>query len=194
MTNEKSLDFKKTSINYIDIVFAIVNFLIIIFPLIFFMKNIFISIMGFLFSGVLIIMTLYTFIKNNPLYIYYNYMLLFCGIFFLIPSIMINYVLGGLLLPEFCYIYNISKARGQTSATSQMAKLRVLGRAGGYGINIRRMRQTWDNVNPALEMKRNQQREILEKQYHGKKIMKTSILLGISLISVFVLYIISLFI
>jgi len=193
MTNEKSLDFKKTSTNYIDIVFAIVNFLIIIFPLIFFMKNIFISIMGFLFSGVLIIITLYTFIKKNPLYIYYSYVLLFCGLFFLIPSIMINYILGGLLLPEFCYIYNISKARGQTSATSQMTKLRVLGRAGGYGLNIRRLRQTWDNGNPELEMKRKQQREILEKQYNGKRIMITSFLLGISLIFVFVLYMTYLF-
>jgi len=193
MTNEKSLDFKKTSTNYIDIVFAIVNFLIIIFPLIFFRKNIFISIMGFLFSGVLIIITLYTFIKKNPLYIYYSYVLLFCGLFFLIPSIMINYILGGLLLPEFCYIYNISKARGQTSATSQMTKLRVLGRAGGYGLNIRRLRQTWDNGNPELEMKRKQQREILEKQYNGKRIMITSFLLGISLIFVFVLYMTYLF-
>jgi len=188
MTNEKSLDFKKTYINYIDIVFAVTNFLIIIFPLIFFRKNIFIPIMGFLFSGVLIIITLYTFIKNNPLYIYYSFMLLFCGILFLIPSIMINYILGGLLLPEFCYIYNISKARGQTSATSQMAKLKVSGRMGSYGLNSRRTRQAWDNVNPELEIKRKQQREILEKQYNGKKIMITSFLLGISLISVFVLY------
>lgn len=194
MTNEKSLDFKKTSINYIDIVFAIVNFLIIIFPLIFFRKNIFISIMGFQFSGVLIIITLYTFIKNNPLYIYYSYILLFCGLFFLIPSIRINYVLGGLIVPEFCYIYNLSRARGQTSATSQMTKLRILGRAGGYGLNIRGMRQTWDNGNPELEMKRNQQREILEKQYNGKRIMLTSFLLGISLIIVFVLYMTYLFI
>ncbi|KKK80898.1 hypothetical protein LCGC14_2818900, partial [marine sediment metagenome] len=154
MTNDKSLGFKKKVINYIDIVFSIVNFLIILFPLIFFRKNIFISIFGFLFSGVLIINMLYTFTKNNPLYIYYSYALLFCGIFFLIPSIMINYILGWLLIPELCYVYNISKARGQTSATSQMAKLRVLGRAGGYGLNIRRMRQTWDNVNPELELKR----------------------------------------
>ncbi len=107
---------------------------------------------------------------------------------------MINYVLGGLLLPEFCYIYNISKARGQTSATSQIAKLKVLGRAGSYGLNIRGLRQTWDYGNPELEMKRNQQREILEKQYNGKRIMITSFLLGISLIVVFVLYITYLFI
>jgi len=101
---------------------------------------------------------------------------------------MINYILGGLLLPEFCYIYNISKARGQTSATSQMAKLKVSGRMGSYGLNSRRTRQAWDNVNPELEIKRKQQREILEKQYNGKKIMITSFLLGIRLISVFVLY------
>ena len=191
MTNEKSLDFKKTSINYVDIVFSIVNFLIILLPLISFRKNIFISIFGFLFSGVLIIIMLYTFTKNNPLYIYYSYTLLFCGIFFLIPSITINYVLGVLLLPELCYVYNISKTRGQTSATSQMAKLRVLGRAGGYGLNIRRMRQTWDNVNPELELKRTQQREIFEKQYNGKKNLITSSLLGLSLIIIFVLYIVT---
>jgi len=188
MTNEKSLDFKKTYINYIDIVFAIVNFLIILFPLIFFRKNIFISIFGFLFSGVLIIITLYIFTKNNPLYIYYSYVLLFCGILFLIPSIMINYILGGLLLPEFCYMNNISKARGQTSATSQIAKLKLSGRMGGYGLNASKIRQAWDNGNPELEIKRNQQREILEKQYNGKKIMITSFLLGISLTFVFVLY------
>ncbi|HDZ17065.1 MAG TPA: hypothetical protein ENH75_02170 [archaeon] len=191
MTNDKSLGFKKKVINYIDIVFSIVNFLIILFPLIFFRKNIFISIFGFLFSGVLIINMLYTFTKNNPLYIYYSYALLFCGIFFLIPSIMINYILGWLLIPELCYVYNISKARGQTSATSQMAKLRVLGRAGGYGLNIRRMRQTWDNVNPELELKRTQQREIFEKQYNGKKNLITSSLLGLSLIIVFVVYIVT---
>ena len=191
MTNEKSLDFKKTNINYIDIVFAIVNFLIILFPLIFFMKNIFISIMGFLFSGVLIIFTLSTFIKNNPLYIYYNYVLLYCGIFFLFPLIMINYILGGLLILEFCYAYNILKARGQTSGTSQIAKLKVSGRAGSYGLNSRRIRQAWDNVNPELEIKRKQLQEILEKQYNEKKIMITSFLLGISLTFVFVLYILT---
>ena len=191
MTNEKPLDFKKTYINYIDIVLAIFNFLIILFPLIFFMKNFFISIMGFLFSGVLIIITLSTFIKNNPLYIYYSYMLLPCGLLFLIPSIMINNILGVLLLPEFCYFYNMSKARGQTSGTSQMAKLRVSGRAGSYGLNSRRIRQEWDKVNPELEIKRKQQREIVEKQYNGKKIVITSFLLGISLIFVFVLYILT---
>ncbi len=188
MTNEKSLNFEKTPLNYVDIVFSILNFLIIIFPLIFFSKNIFISIMGFLFSGVLIIITLSTFIKNNPLYIYYSYILLFCGFLFLIPSIMINYILGGLLLPEFCYFYNITKARGLTSGTSQIAKLKVSGRVGSIGLNSRRIRQAWDNVNPELEIKRKQHREILEKQYNGKKIIITSFLLGLSLIIVLVLY------
>jgi hypothetical protein len=189
MANENSPDFKKTYINYIEIALAIVNFLIIIFPLIFFSRNIFISITGFIFSGVLIVITLLTFIKNNPLYIYYNYTLLVCGFFFLIPSIMRNFIFGWLLLPELCYVYTLSKARGQTSATSQIAKLKVSGRAGSYGLNSRRIRQAWDNVNPELEIKRNQQRKILKEKYNGKKIFIRSLILGLGLIIVLILYI-----
>ncbi len=191
--NVKEEEFKKSFINYIDILLSIMNTLIILFSLIIFSENLLISIIGVLLTLSLVLMTFFTFIKNNPLYIYYSYILLICGILFLIPSTMINPFLGILFFPEFCFIYNISKGRSQSSAISTYAKVKYLKRMGAhYGLNAQKLSQQWDNINPELELKKNQQRDLLEKSYNSKKVLVSSLCLFLSLVIVFALFTISL--
>ena len=102
---------------------------------------------------------------------------------------MINPILGILFIPEVCFSYNISKGKSQTSALSIYAKAQYLRRYGvQYGLNARELSQQWDNINPELELKKNQHRELVEKQYHSKKILISSLVLSLSLITIFALY------
>ena len=189
MASENLQEFKKGLMNYIDICLAIINSLIIVFPLIFFYKNIIISILGIVLSCSTLTITLYTFIRNNPLYMYHCYVLLIGGVLFLIPSTMINPILGIFFIPEVCFIYNISKGKSQTSALSSYAKAKYLMRFGAqYGLNAKKLSQQWDNIDPELELKKKQQRELLEKQYHSKKNLISSLVLSLSLITIFAFY------
>ena len=194
MTSEKVQEFKKSFMNYVDIALAIINALIIMLPLIFFSKNIVISILGIVLSCSSLIVTIFTFSRNNPLYIYYCYVLLIGAILFLIPSIVINPIFGILFIPEVWFIYNISKGKSQTSALSSYAKMQYLQRFGAqYGMDAKQLTQQWDNINPELDLKEKQQRELLEQKYYGKKILISSFLLSLSLIAVFALYTITFF-
>ncbi|MFW9828036.1 MAG: hypothetical protein ACFFEY_10610 [Candidatus Thorarchaeota archaeon] len=190
--NKKEEEFKKSFINYLDILLSIMNTLIILFSLIIFGKNLLISILGVILTLSLALLTFYTFIKNNPLYIYYCYVLLICGVLFLIPSTMINPFLGILFFPQLCFIYNISKGKSQSSALSTYAKAKYLKRMGvHYGLNAQKLSQQWDNINPELELKKNQQRDLLEKRYNSKKVLISSLCLFLSLIIVFAFFTIS---
>ena len=51
--------------------------------------------------------------------------------------------------------------------------------------------QTWDSINPELEMKRRQMKELLKKKYHGKEILRNSLMLSLSLIIILVLYVVA---
>lgn len=189
MTEDKSPNFKKGFVNYMDITLAIINSLIIIFPLIIIHKNISISIVGIILSFISLTLVFYTFTNNNPLYIYFCYSLLIAGVLFLIPSIMINVIFSILVVPEICFIYNVSKGKSQTSTLSSYAKMQYLRRFGlQYGMDAKQLTQQWDNINPELELKKTQQRELFEKQYNSKKILISSLLLILSLITVFVLF------
>jgi hypothetical protein len=74
-----------------------------------------------------------------------------------------------------------------------VAKTRFMQKAGNMGLIDRNLTQTWDNVNPQFELKRSQQRDELERQYSGKKILRNSLILSLSLFIVFILYTITLF-
>ncbi|MHA2185366.1 MAG: hypothetical protein ACXAAI_10230, partial [Promethearchaeota archaeon] len=71
MKNETNGKFKPGLINYLDVIVAVMNFMIIIIPMLFFYENVFISIIGIFISGVLIVLTLSLLTSNNPFYIYY---------------------------------------------------------------------------------------------------------------------------
>lgn len=189
MTNEKPQDFKKRYFHYFDIILAIINSLVIIFPLAIIYENPVISMIGIFLSCGTITLAIYTFIKNNPLYIYYSYTLLLCGLLFSIPSMIINPIFGVILVPDICFIYNISKGKSQTSALSGYAKAQFLMRFGTqYGMSVKSLSQQWDNINPELELKKQQHREILEKQYFSKKIIISTFILSLSLLAIFILF------
>jgi hypothetical protein len=101
--------------------------------------------------------------------------------------------IGILLLPDIFYFYEIYRSRSQSSAVSMVAKTKFMQKAGNMGLIDRNLTQTWDNINPQLELKRQQQREELEHQYFGKKILRNSLILSISLIVIFILYAITFF-
>ena len=67
--------------------------------------------------------------------------------------------------------------------------MKYLGRFGAqYGLNAKKLSQQWDNINPELELKRNQQREMLGKRYDSKRIFINALLFGFSLIIIFALF------
>lgn len=74
-----------------------------------------------------------------------------------------------------------------------VAKTKFMQKAGKMGLIDRNLTQTWDNINPQLELKRRQQREEIESQYSGKKILRNSLILSLSLIVLFILYAITFF-
>ncbi len=188
--NEKiSSNFKKSFANYIDIALATMNSLIIIFPLIIVHKNLIISTVGIILSCGNLALIYYTYIKNNPFYIYYCFVMLFYGFLFLLPSIWINMMMGCLFIPNIIYILKISKGSSHTSALGSYAKYQYLKRFAIFeGFNARQLSQQWDNINPELELKRQKERELLEKHYHSMKILIISLLLSLSWLVIFVLY------
>ena len=188
--SEDSLSFKRSLKNYFDIILSILNFLIILFPLI--SKNyvLVISIFGILVSSTLVILTLYTFMKNNPLYTYYSFSLLFSGLLFLIPSIVINSLMIFLILPEIALIYTLSKMRGEISVKRQIAGVKVLGKRGFAGLIDERTAQNLARMNRELEIKKEKQRELFLQKYNGKKLLKNSLLFSLSMLTIFFLFII----
>ena len=200
MTNETTGNVKKGFLNYIDILVASLNFLVILITLIIFPKNIFISLIGILLSGVLIVFLVHTFIRNNPLYDRYFLGLLFCGFFFTIPLILmltrlglilIDFLISLILLLDILFFYRMYRSMVQLTGATTGAKASVLGKYGGMGLRIRDLRQSWDNINPELIKKRKQMKELLEKQYDGKKVLRNSLIFSLSLFIIFVLYIVA---
>jgi len=188
--SEDSLSFKRSLKNYFDIILSILNFLIILFPLISKNEVLVISIIGILISSTLIILTAYNFMKNNPLYTYYSFPLLFSGFLFLIPSIVINPLIIFLILPETFLIYIISKMKGEISVKRQIAGVKVLGKRGFAGLVDERIAQNLAKMNYELEIKKEKQRELFIQKYNGKKLLKNSLLFSLSMLTIFILFII----
>jgi hypothetical protein len=192
MNEISSSKFKKRFVNYFEVILSSVNSLIIIFLLIIAHKNIILSIIGILFACINLALIYYIFIKNNPMYRYYCYVLLFSGILFFIPSLWIDLTLGSLFLPNIIYIIIITKRYSGASAIESVAKYHYMQRfAVDYAFNAKNLSQQWDNINPELELKRQKHRELLEKKYHSKKIIITSILLSFIWLIIFLLYVIT---
>ena len=171
--------FKKGFVNYIDISIAFMNFLIIIFPLTFLSINIITSTIGIFLSGFLIIIMIFKFVKNDPLYIYYCVALIISGLFFLFSLLTIYPVLGALLLPEILYIYTFYS---KTATTSQ-SSIPYDNSINAY------MNPTPNPVNTCKIYKRAKMTESIKKQYNSKINLKYSFILSLSLIIIFILYI-----
>lgn len=171
--------FKKAFVNYIDISIAFMNFLIILFSLTILSKNIITSIIGFSLSGPLIIIIIYKFIRNNPLYIYYCYTLIFSSLFYLFYSLIINPILGALLIPEILYIYTFY---GKNEVYSQ-SLIPYDNSISSYMNNIPR------KTNICKLYKRAKITENIKKQYDSKTNLKYSLIFGMSLIIIFIVYV-----
>jgi len=191
MTDEMVNNFNKGFLNYFNIFAALMNFLAILITLIIFQKNIFISSFGILFSSVFIIILIHTFIKNNPLYTYYFFGLVIIGFLFTIPLILMGSWLGIIIILDVLYFYKMYRSMVRHSGVSTMSQTRIAGRAGSMGLSVGNLKQTWDNINPDMEKKRRQMKELLEKKYNGKLILRNSLVLSFSLIIIFVLNVIT---
>ncbi len=187
MAEELTPPFKRGTSNYLDIMMAFVNFLIIIFPLSIIRNNIIITILGIVISSVVIISAIYIFSIKNPFYSMYCYVLLFCGFLFIYPLIAINLIYGGLFFLEGFYLWINSKLRREPSHISRLAQYRTDGIAGSMGLNIRRRGMT--NVELELEKKRIQERERLAIKYNRKQILIRCLILGLSLFVIFIVFI-----
>ncbi len=193
MTITDEQDSKKSTINYIDIILAVLNSLNIILPLIIFHDILGLSIIGILISIVILALTIYTFIRNNPLYTYYSDILLLGGLLysFMSPLFFLFFI-------DFCYLCYRINVHVKYSKRNRNKPLLARG-IGRYYVNNRNINigigkefQQWDNIQRALENKRIQYREKLENQYHYKIILASSVMFALVLIVVFALLAINL--
>jgi len=194
MTNESARNFKKGFSSYIDILVALMNFLIILLTLLFFQKNIFTFLFGIFISGGLVVILIYTFIRNNPLYTYYLVGLVICGSCFITPLVMWGSWLGFPFFLDILYLYKIYRSIVQQSAGTTHAKANFIDTAGSMGLDISYWIQRMDTVNPEFEMKRRQMKESFKEQYNSNIILRNSMILSFSLIIVFILYFLGYFI
>lgn len=179
MDENLSYLFKKGLVNYIDISIAFMNFLIIIYPLTFLSINVITSTIGIFLSGFLIIIIIFKFIKNDPLYIYYCFALIISGLFFLFSLLTIYPVLGALLLPEILYIYTFY-SKTETYSQSSIP----------YDNSITSyMKNNPRRMNTCKIYKRAKLTEMIKKQYNGKTNIKYSFILTLGLIITFIMYI-----
>ena len=159
---------------------AIMNFLVIALALVFFYTNIFISIIGVLLAGVLIVITIFTFIKKNPFYIYYCYALILSSLFFLFRLMLINSLFGFVILPTVWNIYTFYTA-------NQMYSPNLVPYDNSAALYSTRLPKRIDSN---IAYKRKQRIELMKKQYNSKISRKYSSILTLSLIIVFLIYIV----
>lgn len=181
MSTDQTYIFKRFFLNYIDISIAVLNFLVIVFPLIIFYQNISISFIGIGIASVLIVLTVLTFLKNNPFYIYYCYALMISSLFFLFRLMLINALFGAVILPTAWYIYTFYGANELYAPSLVPYNNNV--NLSSYRIPKR--------VDGNVAYKRKQRIEIIKKQYDSDLSRKYSIILSLSLIFIFFLYILT---
>ncbi len=188
MSIDNKQDSKKSFLKYSDIVIAVINFFIIIFALIIFHENIILSIIGIYLSVGILSLATYTFIRNNPLYLYYCYIILLFAILFLSLLLTKYLILGIFLIPEIVYLYYLIGSNSHTSTINSIAKQRFVMRAGGlYSFNAIRLTQQWDNISHELENQKLKRRDIIEKQYNATKISIISLVFAVSFFVIFIL-------
>jgi len=187
MAEELTPPFKRGTSNYLDIIMALVNFLIIIFPLSIIGNNIIITILGIVISSVVIISAIYMFSIKNPFYSMYCYVLLFCGFLFILSLIAINPIFGGLILLESIYLWIDSRLKGTSSGTSRIARVSMEGALSSIGLNVRR--RGMDRNELEFEKMRIQERERLAIKYNRKQILIRCLILSLSLFVIFIVFI-----
>jgi hypothetical protein len=141
--------------------------------------NVITSTIGIFLSGFLIIIMIFKFVKNDPLYIYYCFALIISGLFFLFSLLTIYPVLGALLLPEILYIYTFYS---KTEVYSQ-SSIPYDNSITSY------MKNTPGRMNTCKTYKRAKLTETIKDQYNGKTNIKYSFILTLSLIITFIMYI-----
>ncbi|MHA2337673.1 MAG: hypothetical protein ACXACX_10230 [Candidatus Hodarchaeales archaeon] len=181
--------FQRKNIHYLDIVFACLHFLIIIFLLIIVSENIVLTILGCSFTVMYLAAIIYTFIKNNPFYIFYCYGFFLCALFYLISSFLFAPLFGLILFPELFYFYILMKFKRPFETVEGYVKLkrhpgftrRYRGREP-FGISDAK-----DIINPENKLKIEKQKEIFNKEFKVKRIRLISIFLVISLFIILIL-------
>jgi hypothetical protein len=179
MSDNENYMFKKGIINFIDIGIAIMNFTVIAFTLIYFYRNIIISIIGVIFATILMGITVLTFIKDNPFYIYYCYALIITSLFFLFRLMLINSLFGFIILPTVWDIYTFYTA-------NQMYSPNLVPYDNSVSLYSTGIPKRTDSN---IAYKRKQRVELIKKQYNSNISRKYSLILTMSLILIFIIYI-----
>jgi hypothetical protein len=178
MKDNLDYKFERKFVNYIDISIALMNLLVITLPLAILSENIFISIIGISVSCVIVITLFYKFLRNNPLYIYYCFAIIFGALFFLFYLLNLYPVLGVLLLPEVLYIYTFYSK----SVTTSQSSIPYDNSINAY------MNETPRAVNTCKIYKRAKLTEKIKEKYNSKTNLKYSSIFSLSLLVIFLLY------
>jgi len=190
MKENQTKKFEKRSKDYIDIAFAGLHFFIIIFPLLLVWEFIALTIIGCIFAVVFLTFILYTFIKNNPFFIYYGYGLFFCAFLFLMVSLLIVPLIGFLIIPVLIYFYILVKFKrpfetveGYMAMKSQVGfRHRRLGGRIPFGLS-----GASDIISLEEKSKIEKRKENFNKEYSVKRIRGIAAVLTASLLVIYII-------
>ena len=185
MKEDKSINFKKKFLDYIDISFAFLHFILIIFPLIMIYEYMIVTIIGCIIATVFLVAIIYTFIRDNPFFIYYCYGLFFLGFFFLMASLLIIPLLVFIIIPQLIYIYNLMKnARQFELPEGFVTGVRETNRYGA--IAYYHLLNSRDVVTTEDKLLIKQQKKNLNEKFHVNTILGITLILTISLFIIYV--------
>jgi hypothetical protein len=171
-------EFNKSFPNYIDFAFALLHFSVIIFSL-FLNPNVLVfALLTIMVSGIQLLLIIYVFKKNNPLYIYYCYALLLVSTIFLIFDSMVFPTLILLLVIDVVYFYNLTRGHRRFSALKYYGDARYRSSLGSKAM----LNQDYDRNVSQIRVEREKQKEFFEEKYNSKKHLAVSTILSFLLV------------
>ena len=176
-------DFKNTFLNYIDFAFALLHFSVIVFSFFLYPNILVFAVLTIIISGIQLLFVIYVFIKNNPLYIYYCYVLLLVSVIFLIFDSTLNYSFIILLIIDIIYFYNLTKGHRRFSALKYYGDARYRSSLGSKAM----LNQDYERNAIQIRIEREKQRAFFEEKYKSKRHLIVSTILSFSLVIVLIL-------
>lgn len=106
---------KRETIQYFDLFFGLYNSFVMSFMMVIIVSSLPVAIIAHAFIIIMIIGTIFTFLKKNPFFMYFTYGTLLCGAFYSLPGILIiptenfrygifDYIIFGVAILEVFYI------------------------------------------------------------------------------------------
>lgn len=196
-TKNNSISNKRETIQYFDLFFGLFNSFVMSFMVIILLGSLTLAIIAHVFIIIMITGIFYTYLKNNPFFMYFIVGTSLCGAFYSLPGILIipttnfsygifDYIIFGIAVPEIIYIMIKLKDSTMFESYSNMALVRDRGQYIASLYNV-----VTDPESLAIQKQKALEDELIDKgkkEEHYKK-YKRSWIISICIISVIGYYI-----